>query len=528
VTKLQSHFSRIMRALLIVGFIAGGWSVVDIHAQNGGVEPAWDRSWPLSPAFVTEFEGDIPAELPAYALDIELDQATGAIRGELEVNFTNHTGRPIAELPFRLYPNAEYYGEGSISISAVVVDGERREPELSVGDTVLAVSLGRLLPVDRGTTIEMRFETIVPTDSHGSFGIFSHDAERDTWILADWYPIVAGWDEDSGWGLDPPTIWGDPTFAETSTYDLRLRVPSGMSVASTGSASLASSDSAFDTYAIETGPVREFALVLDDRFQVHEADATGTTVRLYLDGATDAPGASRMLQSAVTAVDAFAERYGPYPFDELDIVQTELASALGVSWSGVIFMQASGMAAALGQPDSLVDQMQFTLVHEIGHQWWGNMIGVNSNDHAFMNESLTNYLTIVAFEDIFGRATGLALLERSLAGVYLAQLAESGDGVVDLPIEEVDSMTSYSRLVYGKGALGFLAIRLEIGDEAFFHALESYARTHAFLLAAPEDLRAAFEETSGRTLDDLWRFWFDASEATAADVEILLGLALAA
>jgi aminopeptidase N len=274
--------------------------------------------------------------------------------------------------------------------------------------------------------------------------------------------------------------------------------------------------------------VREFALVLDDKFQVHEADATGTTVRLHLDGATDASGASRMLQSAVAAVDAFAQRYGPYPFDELDIVQTELASALGVSWSGVIFMQANGIAAVLRQPDSLVEQMQFTLVHEIGHQWWGNMIGVNSNDHAFMNESLTNYLTTVAFEDMFGRETGLALLERSLAGVYLAQLAESGDGVVDLPIEQVDSLTSYSRLVYGKGALGFLAIRLEIGDEAFFRALDLYVQTQAFQLAAPTDLRAAFEETSGRGLDDLWWFWFDASGTTSTDVEILLGLAAAA
>ncbi|CAN5613027.1 M1 family metallopeptidase [soil metagenome] len=519
------HFIAIVARCLLLAIAMGAWPPQDARSQGTTSLADWGPTWPLSSRFAEEFEGDVPANLPAYTIDVALDAPASTLRGEMEVVFTNHTGIPLSELPFRLYPNAEYYGEGGLSISGLAVDGEPAQPRLSVADTVITAPLGKLLALNQKITIQMAFETIVPVDSSGSFGIFSHDAGRDTWILADWYPIIAGWDPDNGWELDPPTRWGDPTFAEASIYDVRVSVPAAMSVVSTGATNGLAEGETIDSVEIATGPVREFAMVLDDGFQVSEAAADGTIVRLHVDEATNASGAGGVLQSAVDAVEAFAGRYGAYPYDELDIVQTELAAALGVSWSGVIFMDAAGMSAALAQPDAITDQFLFTLVHEIGHQWWGGLIGANSNDHAFMNESLTNYLTVVAFEDMYGEDASQSLLQRSVAGPYLAQLTESGDGVVNVPIQDATNILSYSRLVYGKGGLGFLAIRLEIGDEAFFMALRSYTEMYAFELAGPEDLLAVFEQAANQSLGELWQFWFDASQTTAEDVDELLAAA---
>ena len=54
-------------------------------------------------------------------------------------------------------------------------------------------------------------------------------------------------------------------------------------------------------------------------------------------------------------------------------------------------------------------------------------------------------------------------------------------------------------MVYGKAALGFGAIRAEIGDEAFFAALKDYSLAFRFEVATPADLRAAFERAPGAT-----------------------------
>ena len=494
----------------------------NVAAQEIATKPGWDPSWPLSEEFISGYEGEIPNDLPAYHLEATLDDVNRTLSGRVSVEFTNFTGIPLAGIPFRLYPNAEYYGDGALAVSQVVVDGGEQEPEFSVADTVMTVSLGRSLPTGKMTSIEIAFETTAPIDSPGSFGIFSHDPEREMWILSDWYPIVAGWQSGFGWRVDPPTRWGDPTFSQTSTYDVQIEVPAGLSVVSTGVADEVRSVDGIDSYAIQTGPVREFAMVVDDGFTVTGAAAEGTLVRLHLDAPAQGDAASALAEASARAVNAFAARYGAYPFTELDIVQTELSSALGVSWSGVIFVDAARLAAALAEPAGLDDLLRFTLVHEIGHQWWGGLIGVNSNDHAFMNESITNYLTIVAFEDMYGEKSGHDVLRQRVVNPYLAMLDESGDGVVNTSIDQTSSMTVFGRLIYGKGALGFLAIRLEIGDGAFFEALASYAGAYAFGLAGPQDLLSAFEGASGRQLGGLWNFWFNLDQTTVADVEALL------
>ncbi len=65
----------------------------------------------------------------------------------------------------------------------------------------------------------------------------------------------------------------------------------------------------------------------------------------------------------------------------------------------------------------------------------------------------------------------------------------------------------YGGVVYSKGALFFDALRQEIGDQAFFEALQSYYNTYQFDIASPVELLDAFEASAGRQLDDFFQSW---------------------
>ena len=95
---------------------------------------------------------------------------------------------------------------------------------------------------------------------------------------------------------------------------------------------------------------------------------------------------------------------------------------------------------------------------------------------------------------------------------YLAMLFTEGDQVVDYPTDAFPNGGAYGTTIYAKGALGMQAIHDEIGDEAFFAALAAYTAQERFEVALPEDLKAAFEQASGKDLTDLWRHWFEAAE----------------
>jgi aminopeptidase N len=319
--------------------------------------------------------------------------------------------------------------------------------------------------------------------------------------------------------LDTPTAFGDPTFGSTALYDVTLSAPEGWHLVTTGSEvpAEATAQPGWQTRRYVAGPVRDFTLLADDDYLAFEAESAGTTVRSYATPGREA-AAQLALDAAVEALAVFGRLFGPYPYEELDLAETPLVGSLAVAWAGIVFVDGPGFygATAAGNPELF----SFVIAHEIGHQWWAGIIGVNSNDHTFISEGLTNYVAVVWVESVLGPEAERRVLEGSVAAPYLALLASAGDMIADVPVQ--DGLPGRGPIWYGKSALGFLAIRQAIGDEAFFGALATVSDEYAFRIMEPIDLLGAFESASGQNLGELWRFWFEAAEATPADVVALL------
>ena len=66
--------------------------------------------------------------------------------------------------------------------------------------------------------------------------------------------------------------------------------------------------------------------------------------------------------------------------------------------------------------------------------------------------------------------------------------------------------------MYQRGALVLVALRDEIGDDAFFVTLRTYADRYAKGNATTEDFIAVAEETSGHDLTDLFATWLYGQE----------------
>jgi aminopeptidase N len=364
----------------------------------------------------------------------------------------------------------------------------------------------------------MTFISTIPADSSGSYGIYTHETQNGTWVLADWYPILSVWEEGSGWALPPVTSFGDPTYAPSAFYDVTLSAPEDLAVMATGVVAGETAADGIATRRFAAGPARDFVIVADDDETPLRRSVDGTQVTLWTAPNIDHAIATRTLDLATEALHFYNDQFGQLPAREIDLVQTNPRGALGIAWTGLVFLDGPGLLATYGEHDP--EGLAAIVGHEVSHLWWGVMVGGDSNKHGFIQEGLATVSSLLFLQESMGAKAASEGLEVWVIRPSRDLLA-SGDAVVDLASTDGDDETIRSNAIYGKGSLGFLAIRQAIGAEAFETGLHDAATRYAWSEMTPDQLREAFERASGQDLAALWSHWFDETALTEAEIDAL-------
>lgn len=471
--------------------------------------------------------GETAGTLSRFRIDATFTPTSGttmaSIAGDVDLRFVNSTPDALDELYFRLYPNNEEYESGGMTIDRVTLDGEELAVSLSVGDTVATVSLPDSLEPDDAIDLHISFTTTIPNDPIGSYGMFSYDEQHTSYALAHWLPLLAGYDPESGWLLDPPSQNGDPVFTNTALFDVTLTAPSDLVFVTTGSEIKASKLANGRTkHHYLSGPVRDFVMAADVDFEVESIAVGGTMVNSYFNtGSRD--GGLAVLTAGAQALQVYNDLFGEYPYEEMDLVQIDLGNgAGGVEFPQLMFIGSDYYSNSASIPHFL----EFIVAHEVAHQWWYGLVGNDQYAHAFMDEALANFVTTVYFGEIYGPDSEKEQVNYNLKTSYFAVLFNAQDEIVDQPSDAFRSQRTYGAIIYGKGALAFAAVRDAIGNKAFYAGLQEYYADYRFQVATPAEMKAAFEDASGQNLDELWRHWFDSAEGrkdfNAADLANLL------
>ncbi|HJW27228.1 MAG TPA: M1 family aminopeptidase [Rhodocyclaceae bacterium] len=253
--------------------------------------------------------------------------------------------------------------------------------------------------------------------------------------------------------------------------------------------------------------------------------AGGEPVRLrtYFFRDLDAmPGlADGYLDDARRYLELYGEQIGAYPFTEFSVVASPLPTGFGMptlTYLGAEVLKLPFIRAT-------------SLGHEVLHNWWGNGVYV---DYAKGNwsEGLTTFMADYAYKE---RESAEAAREMRLG--WLRDFAA-------VPAGKSQSLASFrsrthgaaAAVGYGKAAMVFVMLRDTIGEEAFRRGLRTFWARNRFRAATWDDLRAAFEESSGRPLGPFFDQWvqraggptvkIDSAEATPAAGKTRLTLAL--
>lgn len=457
------------------------------------------------PALLPDQVSDLHTVLNRYQLQVTLEPEQHRFQGRLHLDYTNSENTPLDKLFFRLLPNGQRsYGDGSLIVDWVKVDDQDTPSTLSLEDTILEVPLGKTLIPGESVRVTMDFQGQVPLNFGGGeqaagYGIYNYSEEVLT--LASWYPILAVYDAQ-GWHLNPVSYIGDSVFSDMAIYQVEIELPEDNILISTGVTQSVTPTGDFQRYIVESGPVRDFFMILSPRFAKVQAQVAGTLVSSYY-LPDHAAGGQRALDVAIQSLEVFNTKFGPYPYTELDVVDAPMQNASGVEYPGIILVGDS-LYPEYDQTGFLV-----TTAHEVAHQWWYNLVGNDVFAEPWLDEALASYASGLYLEATQGKPA-LEGLMSYYQERYQRSLDRSGDHPISSSLayfENNSGPNAYGGIVYAKGALFLDAVRREIGDKAFFTALQRYFQEYRYRIASGADLLNAFETAVDRPLDDLYQTW---------------------
>ncbi len=145
--------------------------------------------------------------------------------------------------------------------------------------------------------------------------------------------------------------------------------------------------------------------------------------------------------------------------------------------------------------------MTLLFAHELAHQWWGDAVTMRTWDDIWLNEGFATYCEVLYQEKAQGTAPGEAMKRRD-DRLYDGSL---GKTVVADPANPF----AFTNAVYLKGAWALHMLRRTVGDDVFFDGLKRWLVRHQWGTATRGDLRALYEELSGRSLKYFFDQWLE-------------------
>jgi aminopeptidase N len=287
-----------------------------------------------------------------------------------------------------------------------------------------------------------------------------------------------------------------------SFYAVTVRAPAGLPVVAAGHHVETSEDAGQQSQVFLAGPARDFYMAASYGFALVTAEWDGVRLNSYAP-ANQRDAAGAVLAYAAAALETFSARYGPYPYAELDFVAIPTL-ALGIEYPGMIALNRDLYDPAAdfgGTPVEVL--LESTTAHEVGHQWFYNLVGNDQLDEPWLDEALTQYATWRYYADVQGpggEAGYGAALDARWGRVDHALIP------IGLPVSAYQE-NEYGAIVYGRGPLFFDALGQQIGEATLETLLRSYADQYRWRIATGAEFQALAETTCQCDLDGLFEAW---------------------
>jgi aminopeptidase N len=170
------------------------------------------------------------------------------------------------------------------------------------------------------------------------------------------------------------------------------------------------------------------------------------------------------------------------------------------------------------------EQRANTILHELAHMWFGDLVTMRWWDDLWLNESFAEWAShwCMAESTRFSNAWATFLAQRKAWGYRQDQLSSTHPVYCEIPdVAAVE--VNFDGITYAKGASVIKQLAAYVGADSFVAGLRAYFRRHEFGNATFDDLLSALETASGRELRKFAAEWLETAQVNTLRPELEIG-----
>lgn len=479
------------------------------------------------PSIATNSPVPLSTRVVDYNIDAKVDVSRKTLDATESLTYRNLTGQPLTSFPFHLYlnafqPDSTFTSETHFSGGIRDSESEDTYPDRKRGSIVIshleADGFGDLTPAlhfaspddnnpaDRTVAVVDLAHPLAPGDSI-TFHIRFHDQfpesvarngyKRDFLMGGQWFPkLGVFW--HGAWNCHQYHATTE-FFSDFGTFHVALTLPRNYIVGASG---VPNSDhlnpDGTRTRSFYAEDVHDFAWAASPHFTLTTdtfASSLGPVQVRVLALAAHPRAGPRYLSILLGAMRQFEDRFGPYPYKVLTLIDPEPDSEM----EGMEYPTLITGGTAWFEPTYLTE---LTAEHEFGHQYWYGMVATNEFEDAWLDEGINSYTEVNVAAALLGRDTSalsLPWLNLSDLGLqYAAYLSAPNSDPVTRHAWQFRNSASYGGITYGKSALLLKTLEGLLGKDTMNEAMRTWFQRTRFTHPTTEDFLNTIEEVATR------------------------------
>ena len=411
----------------------------------------------------------------SYDIAATLDVATGRLDAVEQLHLTNRSTRSIDHVNLSVVPRALGYLE--LDEAAVSVDGQPVQAEWTT-------TINLRVPLDdlgAGESVEigLAFALNVGTSPDA----FSARLSNQNGVISfgQWFPILSI--EHEVYGL------GDPQISFTAdAIRFRLETTTPLPRNAVACPGLVSAPETTGTsWACEVTDVRDFSFVVNPRFQLTEADANGTPIRVYTETVSGAVTA----ELARTALIGLGEAFGPYPWPDLVLAEVGAGGGFSMEYPSSIHLTRGKVTDT------------YVVFHEVAHQWFYAQLGNEQQREPWLDEGFADF----SARYLMGIPPNQCSTRPIDSPVFSWEAGPTTGG-------DWTSCDGYFHTVFYRGTEFLNAIRATMGNDAFFAAMREWVAANRHGMVTARGLLVHLDASTDADLQPIYRAYLADLDAT--------------